>query len=84
MLEERAQYIEEYGHVRMPIHTDFRGEKFVAVRNAVYHSPNWPTFTDFLLDYLRQVLSKAFGALAGRRNRIAVVWLAASPRYPVR
>lgn len=61
MSEERAQFIEKYGHVRMPIHTDFQGEKFVAVRDAVYHSPNWPTFTDFLLDYLRQVLSKAFG-----------------------
>jgi hypothetical protein len=35
--------------------------RFVAVGNRVHYAKNWKTFTDFLMDYLRNVLGREWG-----------------------
>lgn len=53
--------IARFGDVRDIIAVDFAGQKVVAVGNEIYHSENWRTFADFLLAYIKSVLSRAFG-----------------------
>lgn len=56
--EERRR---RYGNVRPIIHIDFQGNKFVAAGSELHYSPNWKTFPDFLLDYIRHVLGPDWG-----------------------
>ncbi len=53
--EERRQ---RYGHVREPISALHQGYRFVAVGSRLYYNPEWKTFTDFLLSYVRDVMGK--------------------------
>ena len=39
------------------ISANFKGQQVVAVGNTVYFSPQWKTFPDFLLDYLKAKLT---------------------------
>lgn len=52
---------QKYGKVRPIIHTDFKGDKFVAVGNKLHRSKSWKTFPDFLLDYIKNVLGSDWG-----------------------
>ncbi len=53
--------IEQYGHVRPQIATDFKGYKMVAVGSTVHYSKNWRFFPDFLKDYLPAVFGREWG-----------------------
>lgn len=53
--------IEKYGQVRPIIHADFKGNKFVAVGDQLYHSPKWKTFPDFLINYATGALGCDWG-----------------------
>ena len=50
----------QFGHVRPIIHTDFQGQKVVAVGNTVYHSAKWRTFPDFLSFFIKKKIPEAW------------------------
>jgi hypothetical protein len=54
-------HVDQYGHARQTVHADFQGHKFVAVGGALHWSSQWRNFTDFLLDYIKKTLNRAFG-----------------------
>lgn len=56
-----AQQQKQQGLGRPIISTSFKGSRFVAVGNRLYHSANWKTFHDFLFDYIKDVLGRAWG-----------------------
>jgi len=51
----------EYGDVRPIIHSDFKGNKFVAIGNQLCYSDKWKTFPDFLVNYAAGVLGGDWG-----------------------
>src|SRR5215218_5658159 len=55
------EHKERFGHAREPVHADFHGFKFVAVGGTLHYSDEWRNFTDFLLDYVKTTLGRAFG-----------------------
>ena len=72
-----------YGKVRDIISTEFNGRRVIAVGNELHHSPAWRTFPDFLLYYLRKIVTDVFGAawfnqqaqLAEERRHPIALWL---------
>jgi hypothetical protein len=54
---EDAAWKAKYGHVRMPVHTEFNGQRFVAVYGTL-HWGGFKTFVDFLLEFIRRVLGR--------------------------
>ena len=60
-LQEREGQRELFGEVRPIIHANFKGRKFVAVENRLYHSSSWKTFPDFLMHYITDVLGREWG-----------------------
>lgn len=38
-----------------------KGYRFVAVGSRLYYSPNWKTFHDFLLHYIKDILGSKWG-----------------------
>lgn len=56
----RREHETQYGHVRPVIHTDFAGEKVVAVGRTVYHSARWRTFPDFLSFFIKRKIPEAW------------------------
>ncbi|OGW27205.1 MAG: hypothetical protein A2X59_03265 [Nitrospirae bacterium GWC2_42_7] len=52
---------QKYGEVRPIIHTNFQGNKVVAVGNRLYLSKSWKTFPDFLSGYIQEVLGTDWG-----------------------
>jgi hypothetical protein len=61
ILNEERQRQARFGQVRSAIHADWQGQKWVAIGNKLLHSPNWKTPADFLSDYLKYVMSPAWG-----------------------
>jgi hypothetical protein len=57
--ERRRQ--DRFGEVRPAVHADWRGQKFVAVGNRLHFSDRWKTPADFLSDYMKFVLTPAWG-----------------------
>lgn len=55
--ERRAKF----GDVRPVIQADHKGYKFVAVGSDLLYSKQWRTFPDFLDDYIKRVLTPAWG-----------------------
>jgi hypothetical protein len=51
----------KYGLGRPIISIDFKGTRFVAVGNRLYHSKDWRTFPDFLFYYIRHVFGGGWG-----------------------
>ena len=47
-----------FGKVRPIITTDFKGQKIVVVGDRLYFSPKWKNFTDFLWEYMPQIMGK--------------------------
>lgn len=52
---------DRFGEIRPSISTDFNGNKFVAVGSELHSSKQWKTFPDFLLDYIKNALTPAWG-----------------------
>lgn len=75
-LASRIKEIEAYNHQRQKqqglgrpiISTTFKGHRIIAVGNSVYWSKRWFTFHDFLLEYIRLVLGKEWGALEEKKK----------------
>lgn len=65
LLEERKaqefQRQQQQGLGRPIISVEHLGYRFVAVRNRLYYSKNWKTFTDFLGYYIRTTLGGEWG-----------------------
>lgn len=53
--------IEQQGHGRPIVSSDFAGHKMVAVGNVVHFSQKWRYFPDFLSDYIKQKLDPEWG-----------------------
>lgn len=58
--EERVRNA-RFGLLRRAIHTNWRGQKWVAVGREVLNSPTWITPADFLFDYLKHAMTPAWG-----------------------
>jgi len=56
-LAQRYQREKQQGLGNPIISEDFKGEKWVAVGNQLYHSPRWKTFFDFLWEFGIRVIS---------------------------
>src|SRR5665213_3077913 len=52
--------IEEFGHLKPIIHTDFDGKKIVAVGNTVHYSDKWRTFPDFLSSFIKTKIPESW------------------------
>jgi hypothetical protein len=59
---KRSQYKARYGNIKRQITADFQGHKFVAVGNKLYSAKSWKTFPDFLVDFLGDKLTAAWGS----------------------
>lgn len=59
--EEESARRARFGHVRRAVYCDWRGLKWVAVGNQILNSPNWKTPIDFLCDYLKYIMTPAWG-----------------------
>jgi hypothetical protein len=59
--KRRDEHKHRFGDVREVVHADFQGHKFVAVGAELHYSQTWKTFPDFLFDYIKRVLNRAFG-----------------------
>jgi hypothetical protein len=59
MQEHRRQA--RFGQVRPAVHASWRGQKWIAVNDQLYHSPNWRTPLDFFLDYLKIIMTREWG-----------------------
>ncbi len=53
--------VQRFGQVRPIIHTEFQGHKIVGVGNRIYWGKEWKTFVDFLLFYIRDVMTLEWG-----------------------
>jgi hypothetical protein len=51
----------QQGLGREIISTEASGTRFVAINNKIAYGKNWKTFTDFLFDYIRDVVGKEWG-----------------------
>jgi SEC-C motif len=58
---EEVQRQRQQGLGRPIISTEFQGYRFVAVRNRLYYSEKWKTFTDFLGAYIKTRLGCDWG-----------------------
>ena len=56
--QERDEHRRRFGHVRPVVQADFKGSKFIAVANRLYHSDQWKTMTDFLGDYIKLIFGR--------------------------
>lgn len=48
-----GERLAQFGHVRPVIHTEFAGQRLVAVGGRLYASPHWRTMPDFLLAFIK-------------------------------
>ncbi|MFC1564127.1 hypothetical protein ACFL6G_04280 [candidate division KSB1 bacterium] len=58
---EQKQREQQQGLGRSIISAFFKGERFVAVGNKIYHNKNWITFHDFLFDYIKNIFGSDWG-----------------------
>ena len=61
ILKQERQRQARFGQVRPAIHANWQGQKWVAVGNKLLNSTNWKTPADFLSDYLKHVMTPAWG-----------------------
>lgn len=59
---QEAQRQAQQGLGRPIISAMFNGHRFVAVGSALYNSPHWKTFHDFLLSYIVRVFGREWGS----------------------
>ena len=60
LVREEAARRRTFGNVRSLITTVHQGHRFVAVGSRLYFHKEWRTFTDFLLFYVRDVMSRTW------------------------
>ncbi|TXI44189.1 YecA family protein [Methylophilus sp.] len=58
---QKLQRQKQQGLGREIISTEASGTRFVAVNNKIAYGKNWKTFTDFLFDYIRDIVGKEWG-----------------------
>lgn len=51
----------QQGLGREIVSTEASGTRFVAINNKIAYGKNWKTFTDFLFDYIRDIVGKEWG-----------------------
>jgi hypothetical protein len=61
MLKQEHLRQARFGKVRPAIQADWKEQKWVAVGNKLFNSANWKTPADFLSDYLKHVMTPAWG-----------------------
>jgi hypothetical protein len=61
ILKQERQRQARFGQVRPAIHARWQGQKWVAVGNKLLNSANWKTPVDFLSDYMKFVMTPAWG-----------------------
>lgn len=61
LMKQDLQRQARFGHVRPAVHVNVQGQKWIAVDRELLHSPNWKTPLDFLWDYLKHVMTPAWG-----------------------
>ncbi len=50
------------------VSAEFKGQRFVAVGNALHHSARWRTFHDFLIDYGRHILGRDWWVAESKKD----------------
>jgi len=58
---KEATRVKQQGLGRPIISTEFQGHRLVAVKDKLHYSKNWKFFTDFLADYIKQILGGDWG-----------------------
>lgn len=58
---EQAARVQKFGHGHPIVSWIHQGCRMVAVRSTVYYSKSWKTFHDFLGDYIKMKLTRAWG-----------------------
>ena len=53
---KEQERVARFGQIRPQISTVWHGQRMVTVRNRIYYSDKWKFFSDFLRDYVPQVL----------------------------
>ncbi len=71
--------------MRPIVHADFKGYKFVAAGSRLYYSKMWKTFTDFLSEYIKNILGRDWGkaeiAKPENERHPIIQWYQASCRF---
>lgn len=61
ILKQDRQRRARFGQIRSAIQLDWHGKKWVAVGNKILNSANWKTPVDFLIDYMKFIMTPAWG-----------------------
>ena len=82
---KEQERVRRFGHVRQQISTMTFGQQIVAVSGRLYSSDKWKFFTDFLRDYLVEILGiewcKAEAAKPEEERHPIITWRAEAARY---
>jgi hypothetical protein len=60
-LKQERQRQTRFGQVRPAVHTNWQGKKWVGVGDNLLNSANWKTPVDFLSEYLKFIMTPAWG-----------------------
>jgi len=61
IVKQERQRQAPFGQVRPAVHANWQGKKWVAVGNQLLDSANWKTPADFRMDYMKHVMTPAWG-----------------------
>jgi hypothetical protein len=82
---KEQERVRRFGHVRPQISTVAFGQRVVAVGGRLYRSDTWKFFSDFLRDYVVEVLGvdwcKAETAKLEEQRHPVITWRAQAARY---
>ena len=77
--------VRRFGHVRPQISTMAFGQRIIAVSGRLYSSDKWKFFSDFLRDYVVEILGvewcKAEAAKPEEQRHPVIAWRAQAARY---
>lgn len=77
--------VRSFGHVRPQISTMAFGQRIIAVSGRLYSSDKWKFFSDFLRDYVVEILGvewcKAEAAKPEEQRHPVIAWRAQAARY---
>ena len=84
-LRKEHERVARFGQIRPQISTVWQGQRMVTVRNKIYYSDKWKFFSDFLRDYVPQVLGidwcKAEAAKPESERHPIITWRAQGSAY---
>ena len=82
---QEQERVARFGQIRPQIATVWQGQRLVAVRNRLYRSDKWRFFSDFLRDYVPEVLGiewcKEEAAKPEAERHPIITWRAEGARY---